>query len=297
MATSNVTLLLDGLLVLTATEGEQNGEVGVLGFDPLGHDLGLTVTRKHRGADIDIPVNQIDSDLWLQIEPRKSISVRDKTRVNRMDQMVKNPESYRWFVDLDDPEFYGFAIGADRSMFDPILRFNGGELFTATPPNDSVLDTHKLFGNPQHRGRVALVLGVAFKNATRAVFRNGNDVVFDSNDHPGDDYVINLSHNTDEHPTSSSDANWYYVGLGENIPLGQEILFSSNSTLVHQLGEVLEHMHMQAQTQAQGDSRMREPHILEKIEALIAKLRANGHILAGPEAACFPAYLSMSKMN
>lgn len=294
MATSNVTLILDGLLILTATEGEDNGEVGVLGFDPLGHALEITVTRKHGGTPVDVKTfdrNSLGRQLSLDIQPGKKISVRDRTPVNRMDP-VTHEESVKWFVDLD--ELYSFAIGADRRMFSPILSFNGGELFTAVKPNDSILDRHKLLGAPQHVGRVALYLGVVFKNSTRAIFRNEGVALFDSNDNPGDDYEIHISHGTHQHPTSSADANWYYIGVGENIPVGQEILFSSDSTLVQQLTEI-EHDH--AGMQNRDSSAMPSDVVMENVKAKIEKLRAAGAITAGPEAACFPAYLSVSKMT
>lgn len=298
MPTSNVTLTLDGLLILTATEGEDNGEVGVLGFDPPMHVFEMTVTRKHGGTPVDVKTfhrNDTASNLSLDIQPGKKISVRDKTPVNRMNP-VTNAESVKWFVDLEDPkEFYTFGIGADRDMFDPILSFNGGELFTAVPANDSILDAHKLLGATRHVGRVALVFGVFFKNATQAIFKNGGQIVFDSNDHPGDDYEINISHNTDQPHTSSSDANWYYAGIGENIPLGEEILFSSNATLVQQLIDTFGHHESEMQGH-EGSARHSEQ-VAEKIQAKIDQLRANGHIVAGPEAACFPAYLSVSKMT
>jgi hypothetical protein len=294
MATSNVTLILDGLLILTATEGEDNGEVGILGLDPPGHALEITVTRKHGGTTVDVKTfhrNDLGRQLSLDIQPGKKISVRDKTPVNRMNPVV-HEESVKWFVDLD--ELYGFAIGADRDMFSPILSFNGGELFTAVTPNDSILDRHPLLGASQHIGRVALYLGVFFKNSTRAIFRNEGVAIFDSNDNPGDDYEIHISHGTRQHSTSSADANWYYIGVGENIPLLEEIMFSSDSTLVQQLTEI-EPDH--AGMENHGSSAMPSDVVMEKVKAKIEKLRANGIPFAGPEAACFPAYLSQTKMT
>lgn len=257
-APTNVRLLLRGLLVLSAREGQSTGKVGVLRTAPPGHGVTIVVHKipPNGPAPDPINLNPIHDALSLNIiSAEPNITIRNKNPVNRI-QAPANQDSFNWFVDLErGSELYRFPIGANNNEFRPILTFNSGQLFTVPPLSDNFLLVQRgIFSSYQTFGRVAIRIGVDFLTAFSAVFKNGANTIFDSTAEPGTDYRIEITNDAAQHPAGPvSDANFYYRALGSGIPLEQRILFMSIP---------------------QGDEVGGPP--------------------AGPEAACFPAYLGQT---
>lgn len=257
---TNVRLLLRGLLVVSAKEGQPNGKVGILRTAPAGHELKIAVHRIPPGPPPEPRIltrPDIRDRLYLNVtSAQPNITVRNNTPVNRLVAPV-NQESVNWFVDLEkESELYTFPIGSNSSEFNPLLTFNSGQLFTAAISEDFLQVQRGIFSSYENFGYVAVQLGIDFLTAFKVVFKNGNQTIFDSATEPGIDYRIEISHDADVHPQGPvTDANNYYRALGTGIPLEQKILFMS---------------------------------IRPGIQA--------GGPPAGPEAACFPAYLGRTSI-
>lgn len=201
---TNVRLLLRGLVALSGREGQPNGKVGVLRTSPPGHELTIVVRRipPVGPAPDPVNVNPIQDTLSLNVvSAEPNITIRNRNPVNRL-QAPTNQDSFNWFVDLErSSELYRFPIGANRSEFRPILTFNSGQLFTFPPLSDNFLLVQRgIFSAYQDFGRVAVTIGVDFLTAFSAVFRNGATTIFDSSTEPGTDYRIEITHDAEEHP-------------------------------------------------------------------------------------------------
>jgi hypothetical protein len=187
---------------------------------------------------------------------------------------------------LENSELYGTPIGGvDPRGFSSILTFNGGALFTFDKPNENILQIQRRRDIPYERfGRVALRLGIDFLTATKAVFKNGADTVFDSSNEEGTDYIIEITHDALEHPPVVEDANHYYTAVGTTIPPNQRILFKSESE-IRLLQERLE------------EARLNKDKELERgLKTAIGILEKILGPPAGPEAACFVAYLDQTEI-
>lgn len=290
---SNVRLTLKGLLVLAAKEGQPTGKVGILYAPPppanpdYRHELTITITKEPpTGPSQTIVLTRpnIRRDLSLQLTNAapQNIAIRNRKPVNRHIPPVQH-DSFRWFVDLEGSELYAGPIGVDPAGFESILTFNGGALFTADKPNESIL-RHKPSGAGSYSafGRVGLTLGVDFLSATSVVFKNGADTVFDSASEAGTDYTIEIVHDARLHPPIVEDANHYYTAVGTTIDPTDRILFMSISE-VRLLQERLEAAKLNENTELERG-----------LEAAIAALVKLLDFPAGPEAACFTAYLSQT---
>jgi hypothetical protein len=249
-APTNVRLLLRGLLVLSAREGEPNGKVGVLRTSPPGHGVTIVVNKiPLDGSEPEqINLNPIHDALSLNVlSAQPNITIRNKNPVNRI-QAPANQDSFNWFVDLErSSELYRFPIGAN----------NNGQLFTERVSRNFLLVQRGIFSSYQTFGYVAITIGVDFLAASSLVFKNGANTIFDSAAEPGTEYLIEITNDAAQHPQGPvSDANYYYRALGTGIPLEQRILFMS-----------------------------------------IPEGEEVGGPPIGPEAACFPAYLSETNIN
>jgi hypothetical protein len=221
---TNVTLLLKGLLALSAKEGRTTGKVGVLKTPPAGHELTIKITKQPPTGPAPTPViltrAQIKDALLLNIvnATQPTITIRNKNTVNRKITPA-NQDSFAWFVDLERPaELYPFSIGANTAEFVPILTFNSGQLYTVGPlSEDFLLVQRGMYAAYEDFGRVALTLGVDFLSTTSAVFKNGPDEVFNSTSEPGTHYQIEITHDAAQHPPVVTDANHYYKGVGAGI--------------------------------------------------------------------------------
>jgi hypothetical protein len=283
---TKVTLLVKGLLVLSAQEGQQVGKVGIPKRHPGNHDLTIRVTRQPPtgGVQVDPPIprgqiqNLLDLDIINPTVPR--ITIRNKARVARKDP-PQNTDSFNWFVDLERPEeMYREPIGVIAGELMPVLEFNSGELYTVQPLSRNFLLVQRgLFSIPEPLGRVAITIGIDF-TSERAVFRNGSRPVFDSADQPGTNYMIELTHDPKHHPAIVTDANYYNTALGPDIAFHERILFMSLNE-VQLLRDRLE------RAAGERDNALRAA--LENLIRILDKF-------AGPEAACFPAYLSKSNL-
>lgn len=289
MAT-RVRLLLRGLLVLLAKENQPTGKVGFLRNHPGNHDLTIKVAKFPAGGGTqEGPVieradirNVLTLDIINPIRP--NITIRNTRPVNRkkdLSEQPDEPDSIRWFLDFErEGETYSTPIGANQAEFVPLLTFNSGELFTAGPlSQDFLLVQRGIFRNFEDFGRVALTLGVDFISENARLL-NDAAPIFNSVDEPGTDYTIEIVHDGSSPGHIVTDANFYYSALGgaigPTIPLNQIILFMS----------------INIRTQLEN---MLERAVIEEDKKLAAAIR---DILAklgprvGPEAACFPAYLS-----
>ncbi|HVG34294.1 MAG TPA: hypothetical protein VM911_14585 [Pyrinomonadaceae bacterium] len=283
---TDVTLLLKGSLVLFAKEGQTVGTVRILRVPPPNHVLTIKYQIQPPGGafgnDIDVPSIQDALLLDVQSPSNPNITLRGKNdNVDRKQPLV-NPHSVRWFVDLENSELYDGPIGAKKSAFKQVLTFNSGELFndagSDNPSYNPLLYQKGSNSNYEDFGFVAIRIGVLFSMAGRVIFKNGNNVVFDSDQHPaGTNFRIKLDHDATTHPALSTDANHYYKAVGSGIPPEERILFAS----------IKEDEALRA---ILNTAKLREDSALvDQLE----KLRLDPP--AGPEAACFPAYISRTE--
>ena len=260
-ASTNVKLILQGSLVLSAKENQTTGTVGILRIPPPGHELTIEIQKipptGPKPPLITLVRDQIRDKLYLNVtSAQPNITIRNKNLVDRKAEKT-NQDSFNWFVDLEKAsELYKFPIGADINEFNPLLTFNSGQLFSFALSENFLQVQKGIFSTYEDFGYVAVKLGIDFFTTVRTVFINGVDPpVFDSLTEPGTDYLITIKNEAKTHPPGPvTDANHYYRGLGSGISLQQRILFLSET-----------------------DPGLSPP--------------------AGPEAACFPAYLSQSNIE
>lgn len=281
---TNVTLLLKGSLVLFAKEGRPTGSVRILKSPPPNHMLSLSYKKQPPGGVFGpaTAVTTIQDNLNLQvINPlNPNITLRDPGAQIDRKQTPTHTESTKWFVDLEN-DLYSASIGFKPGGFKQVLTFNSGELFTDSvnkPDNPSynfLLIQRGSDANYEDFGFVAIRIGIAFSTNSNVVFTNGGTLVFDSNqDAPGTNYEIDLINDASSHPRLCTDANHYYKGVGSGISPDEKILFASV-----QDDEELKSM-LAAATLRGDHARVTE---LKKV---------NLGAPAGPEAACFPAFMS-----
>lgn len=289
MAKSKIELLLRGLVVLSAIEGDPGGKVGVPATFPFEHELTLRITKVPPQGPSPEPIiltrKDIKKQLSLEIEngtPDK-ITFADKNAVVRK-KPAQNPKSFRWFVNLENQELYGHPLTVDPDAFSTILTFNGGKLFTADKPNESLLQIMRGLGaDLETFGRVALKIGIDFDSATRVVFSNDGQPIFNSANEPGTNYKIELTHDAKVHLPVVTDANYYYSAIGLDIPVSDRIFFLS-SNLIQLLSKDLKQV-----------TRVKDNRFAEILNATIEGLIREEKPPAGPEAACFPAYLGSTR--
>lgn len=287
---TNVTLLLKGSLVLSAKKGQPTGTVAILRQPPPRHVLKIQYRVQPPGGVfgplINVPLIQDALSVEVQNSAHPNITLRDEAAtINRL-QAPTNQDSYKWFVDLENSELYGSTIGAIKDAFKQFLTFNSGELFTPTRGISYNKLQVQRGSNSDYEtfGFVAGTIGVEFSLADKVVFKNGGVPVFDSSDPPpGTNYRIELENDAPPNSIIVADANHYYKAVGSGIPQERKILFASvvedqrlKIMLQHYLEGLLE------EARSAGD----RTHI-----AVLEKLLRETPP-AGPEAACFPAYLS-----
>jgi hypothetical protein len=284
---TNVTLLLKGSLVLFAKEGQQMGSVRILKDPPPKHVLSIGFQKQPPGGtwepELPIPVSPINNDLrvtiYNSINPNITLRKKDVNIGDRMDTSIA-PDSFKWFVDLENSELYGSSIGVKGNKFEQVLTFNSGELFNDArrgdnPSYNPLLVQHGINQNYKPFGFVAIRFGINFSTNDRAVFTNGGGIVFDSAQYPaGTNFKIHLNHDATEHPMLVTDANHYYKAVGAGIPPEEKKLFASikQNAVFNDLLRASDRV---------GD---------EQLRALLERLSEKPP--AGPEAACFPAYMS-----
>jgi hypothetical protein len=155
-------------------------------------------------------------------------------------------------------ELYPFPIGSNSNEFRSILTFNSGQLFTFPPLSENFLLVQRgIFSNYQNFGYVAITIGVDFLTAHSAVFKNGATTVFDSLTEPGTDYLIEITHDAEVHPAGPVTDANHYYRA-----LGSGIPLEQRILFM---------------SIPVGDDVGGPP--------------------AGPEAACYPAYLSQTEIS
>jgi len=289
-----VRLLLKGSLVLFAKETQSNGSVRVLREPPPNHRLSLSFAKRPPGGTLGppIPVDFIQNNLNLQIQNPivPNITLEDKAATIDRKSSPRHTQSANWFVDLENPnELYkNPPIGVKPGGFKHVLTFNSGNLFTdalgkSDNPSYNPLQVQRgENANYENFGFVAIRIGIDFNTNDSVRFTNGTGggagVIFDSTqDQPGTTYEINLVNDLDPaipHPRICTDANHYYKGVGPNLTPAEKILFAS-------VTENEDFKAMITTTLLRGDRQR---------ATLLEQLQLSGP--AGPEAACFPAYMS-----
>jgi hypothetical protein len=212
-----------------------------------------------------------------------NITLRDKNAKIDRKKPPLNQDSFKWFVDLENAELYDGPIGVKKSAFRQVLKFNSGELFndvTADADNPSynfLLIQKGNEDNYQDFGYVSIRIGIKFVANGSVIFTNGTgpDPVFDSSqDAAGTNYRIMMVNDAQQHPALVTDANHYYKALGSTIPPEDRILFAS----IRQRA-ALRAMAIQA-------SFLGNNQFADAVDKLSGP--------AGPEACCFPTYVSRS---
>lgn len=287
---TNVTLFLKGSLVLFAKEGQPAGSVRILREPPPNHTLTINFREQPPGGTFGDPiaVSPVQDALRLEVQntAHPNITLRDRDAV--IDRKTRTHlGSARWFVDLENRELYDRPIGVDPVGFKQVLTFNSGELFNDVSQGDSpstspLLIQKGINANYEEFGFVAVRIGIAFTGAQRVVFTNGGGLVFDSAQKPdGTNFEISLDHDARAHPQPIiTDANHYYKAVGSGIPHDKRTFFASVKAKVNLLIRLDE-----------AKSR-RDSALVAELEALLA----GPGVPAGPEAACFPAYLGRSEL-
>ena len=266
MAAPNVTLFLEGMILLFFEDGDftegnaTSCQVGILRNAP-GHIYEIKVVK--RGATPK-PVVYEEEDIrfTLKLEvgnpPVPPIRFEDWKRNEDFDRLKGNrdKESFRWVLDVER-EIYpkkDDGIGANRKQFRSILHVNAGTFFTTVPDAETggvsgislndllICDAH---GNPKKVvGRVATRVGVGITLAAddTATFFNGNEVLFAAT--PEDHYVVTVNrirptgvvdathremdaaHAASHH---SRDANNFYNAIGHELDSAEKAFFVSTT--------------------------------------------------------------------
>jgi len=295
---TTLTLFLKGSLVLFAKKDQPTGKVAILRVPPPRHELKISYSIKPPQGGFGMPqdVQNIKDALSIEVTnpAQENITLRkENSQINRHDGSGEQ-DSFEWFVDLENEELYGNIIdhiGANKGKFKQVLTFNSGELFSGSP-----ITYNRLFvqrgseAEYEEFGYVAGLFGVLF-SGDRIVFKNGpsqQDIVFDSlTIDPGTEFKIELVVDAVPHSRIVADANHYYKAVGAGIDDETRILFASivendeiQNEVQHQI-QLLFNDALQKGDKALSDSLKR---ILEDGPP------------AGPEAACFPAYLSRTEL-
>src|SRR5437773_11543260 len=95
---------------------------------------------------------------------------------------VDDHDSFKWVVDFES-EIYDKPIGAKTKGFVSLLTLNNGELLARSLSKNQLLIRKGLNGVPQLFGTVATKIGVDIvldRPKSKAVFKNGNKVVFEA---------------------------------------------------------------------------------------------------------------------
>lgn len=289
---TNVTLLLKGSLVLFAKKDRPLGTVAILRDPPPRHSLKIRYRLQPPGGVFGqyIPVSSIQDTLRLNVQnnAHPNITLRDEhAQINRK-LPVTNQDSYKWFVNLENAELYNSSIGANSAAFKQILTFNSGELFTAPLglSYNFLMVQKGIVSDYEDFGTVAVKIGVEFSMTESVVFTNGSSVVFDSSTFPaGTNYEIELENDAPPISRLVTDANHYYKGVGSGIPHDQRIQFASIVEVDERIIILEDLLRARLEKAIQEGNR--------ELAAAFEKVLTSGPP-AGPEAACFPAYLDRS---
>lgn len=286
-ASSNIRLLLEGLIAIFIKNDQSECTVGILKSPPPDHKLEIDITETIGGMTTKIPISIKDPlDLKVTGTSQTNITLRDvqPSPLDRRDR-TKYRGSFSWVVDIENPaEFYKTPIGALKAEFKPLLTFNVGELFTEQVSRNRLQFQPGRYANYQELGFVAVTIGVDIdldKQGSEAVFTSGGAEVFKSK--PNASYLVKITHeSTKPHPKIITDANHYYKAMGLGLPENEKILFMS----------VDETMPLTARLE---EARLRRETKLESALEEVLKLLAASDPPAGPEAACFTVFLSRSQ--
>lgn len=285
---TTVTLLLKGSLVLFAKKGETIGKVASLKVPPPRHELKIAHRVQPPGGVFGLPqpIATIQNTLSVEVvnPTNPNITLRNEgAQIDRLDPA--HQDSFKWFVDFENPsELYSGTIGVQGSKFKQILTFNSGELFSGHPLSYNKLLVQR--GSEAEYttfGFVAGIIGVLF-SGERVIFKNGGSPVFDSGTFdPGTNFEIKLENDAPPSSILVADANHYYKAVGSGIHHEERILFASvverddlRIKFEHQLQVLLQ------EARDKGDNAL-----ASALESLLPLSPP-----AGPEAACFPGYLS-----
>lgn len=229
---ANVQVTLQGLQMVFAGAESNSCVVGVLGEVPQGHDFEIdvqqiaangtpqAVAHLNEGAIKRILTIEVSNASQTGITRRKM----DAT-INRQAITPNDPDSFRWVVDFEN-EIYQEPIGADKDSFVSLLTVNAGELVTRN------VSTNKLIVKRPNRdeevfGKVATETGVDIVldlPESKAVFKNGDDIVFEAD--AQSKFVVTLKRICNANQTGI-DAESFYTAVGSLVPDKEKIRFSA----------------------------------------------------------------------
>jgi len=295
---TTLTLFLKGSLVLFAKKDQRFGKVAILRVPPPRHELKISYSTKPPQGGFGLPQDVQDIRDALSIEvtnpAQEHITLRKEHSPIDRHSGSGEQDSVEWFVDLENEHLYGnimTTIGANKGRFKQILTFESGELFTGFP-----ITYNRLFvqrgseAEYEEFGYVAGLIGVLF-SADNIVFKKGpsqQDVVFDSSTFdPGTEFRIDLVVDALPHSRIVADANQYYKAVGTGIDDETRILFAS---IVEQ-DEIQNEVQHQIQLLFDDALRKGDKALSDSLKRIL-----DDGPPAGPEAACFPAYLSRTEL-
>ncbi|MDQ3818243.1 MAG: hypothetical protein M3362_11285 [Acidobacteriota bacterium] len=256
---SAIDIKITGLVAVFVNPERTECKVGLLRRTPMGHEHKRKVHTKEID-DANATVKEHQGDIGakhvLTLNVPQGISLRKEDIA--IERMVRPPDSdpssdsFKWFADLEGPEFYDRPIGARESGFYPFITLDSGELFT-----DKISETILQKKGPRDTdyhdfGYVAVRIGIRIpldQPGVEATLTNGYQTVFKSR--PDRRYEIEIDRGPMHQPIGTvSDAETYY----EDKAIGGEL---QDSEKIHFRSHADEHR-------------------------------------AGPEAACFVAYMGQS---
>ncbi len=233
----NVQVTFEGLQTVFVGPKDKECTVGVLANVPQGHDFAIRVLREDASGTPQL-LTQIDE---ADIKPKLTLTVSNATQkkisLRKMDvafnrqfgPTLENEDSFRWVLDLES-DVYSQPIGAEPKGFATVLQVNAGELVTRTISQNDLTITRPPNIKEEIVGRVATKSGIDIvldKPTSRAVFKNGDDVIFTADWQSR--FHITFARICAANQ-GGSDAEAYYTAVGHLIPDKQKIRFSATGT-------------------------------------------------------------------
>jgi hypothetical protein len=233
-ANPNVKLIIDGLVVVFTDPKDEKCSIGVLGDVPEGHTLRIDVLEPGPDGELEI-VKTIDQ---ASVKDRLEIIVSGTSssgitrrgmdaKIDRKKGADGNGDSFRWVVDFET-DIYQKPIGAKKEGFASILTVNHGELLTDRISKNNLFIHHgsadregTLFGRVATKTALDIVLD---QPNSKAVFKNGEEVVFEADSNSRFQLLINRACSGN----AGNDADAYYNAVGQNLRDEEKIFFSAD---------------------------------------------------------------------
>jgi hypothetical protein len=229
---SKIEVTLVGLIATFVDPENTTCTAGVLRDTPGGHALDITVNKKDdSGVFREFKViNEADvaDNLEIRVENTSTLGVsRREEPINRREGPTpSNRDSFLWVVDFERDLYPKQAIGARRAGFRPTLTMNNGELVARRLSVNELIIRRGPDGPEERFGTVATRAGIDIvldQPKSRAIFTNGDEVIFEADNQSSFQIIINRGCSQ----TGGSDADSYYTALGDRVPDAQKIFFTA----------------------------------------------------------------------